>query len=386
MILRPYGVVIDGKLELGVELVMEGKTIAQIRPHTGIPENFVISPAFVNAHSHLEYRGLQDKMRAAAYWDWIREITQAKMGESEVKVRRDSITAAHENRRTGVALIGEHSDRPTAATALLSANLDGVIFQETITFFERDTRQAKIAAIRAKAVDQGKIIRRPIYLTPHAYHTVDRETLAEFGSSNKPISIHVAETELESQFTRDGSGQIGDFYRKFGFEAIQTGKDIVPTLKDLGLVRPGAQFVHCCDISAEDIESLAEGRVSIAHCPRSNTRLQCPAAPIREMLDAGIPVGLGMDSPASSGAIDMFAEMREALRVSTHRGKPITEQEVWMMATQGGAESLKFALPDLAPWEIREGLNTPLIKISLPGATTTLELIERGSPTIVSFA
>lgn len=386
MILRPYGLVIGGRLEIGLELVLRDGVIAEIRPHTGIPENFVVSPAFVNAHSHLEYRGMQGKIQATEYWPWIREITELKRHESEMKIRRDAITAAHENHKTGVALIAEHSDRPFAATALLSAGLNGVIFQETITFFERQTRRAKLASVRQKAMEQAKIFRHPIFLTPHAYHTVDRETLAEFGQSQEPISIHVAETPLESEFTRDGSGQIGEFYRTHGFDVEPTGKDIVPTLYDLGLVRPGAQFVHCCDVSADDIALLAGHGVVVAHCPRSNTRLKCPIAPVREMLDAGIPVGLGMDSPASGGPIDMFEEMREAIRVSLHRGKALAPEEVWQMATREGARSLQFALGPLPVWDIEVGSTVPLIRIAIQGPADVLDLIERGTASNVSWA
>ncbi|MBC8063981.1 MAG: hypothetical protein H7Y17_04070, partial [Chlorobia bacterium] len=75
MIVRPYGIVQSGSLQLGLEILLHGNQITEVRPHTGIPENFVVSPAFVNAHSHLEYRGMQGKLKSEEYWSWIREIT-----------------------------------------------------------------------------------------------------------------------------------------------------------------------------------------------------------------------------------------------------------------------------------------------------------------------
>lgn len=385
MIVRPYGIILDGVLEFGWELIIEGGVIREVRPHTGIPENYVVSPAFVNAHSHLEYRGMQGKMQATNYWDWIREITEFKKTESDVRVRQECIAAAHENKKTGVAVLAEHSDRPFAATAILSASAQAVIFQETITFFERDSTKEKLRQIRLKAMDQAKVLRKPVFLTPHAYHTVDRQTLADFGASNEPISIHVAETEHESELTERGEGPIADFYRRFAYEVEPTGKPIVPTLNDLGLVRPGAQFVHCCAISDSDIGLLAENQVSVAHCPRSNTRLKCPSAPVREMLSAGVKVGLGLDSPASSGQIDMFSEMREALRVSCDRSEPLTPEEVWSMATDKGAESLSFCTLGLPNWRIEPGSAVPLIKIQTPGATSTEELLMNASPAKVGW-
>lgn len=384
MILRPYGLVIDGFLELGLEILLDQGRIMEIRPHTGKPEPFVVSPAFINSHSHLEYRGLQDRMTATEYWPWIREITELKKTQADVRVRQESIAAAHENKRTGVALIAEHSDRPFAATAMVSAGLGGVIFQETITFFERETRLEKLGKVRQNALDQAKVWRKPVFLSPHAYHTVDEQTLAEFGASGEPISLHVAETSFESELTQDGTGPIADFRRQVGFEVQATGESIVGTLARLGLVRSGAQFVHCCDLDDRDIQLLTANQVSVAHCPRSNVRLKCPIAPVREMLDAGIQVGLGMDSPASGGPIDMFDEMRTARRVSLERGPEISAEEVWQMATNGRA--LDFAGQNFPAWRIEAGSTVPLIKIGVPGARSIAEVLEKASPAKVGWA
>ncbi len=385
MIVRPYGLVIDGELELGLEVLLDKGQIKEIRPHTGIPENFVVSAAFVNAHSHLEYRGMMGKVQATSYWPWIQEMVAFKKTESEVRVRQNCIAAAHENRRTGVAFVVEHSDRPFAATAMLSAGLDGVIFQETITIGKQEPLERTIAQVRMKATSQAKLWRKPVFLTPHAFHTVDKETLLAFGSSGEPISIHVAESVLESQLTRNGEGAIAEYLKQQNLAVQPSGKSIVATLDDLGLVRPGAQFVHCCDMDDADIALLAKRGVAVAHCPRSNTHLASPVAPVRRMCAAGIPVGLGLDSAASSGEIDMFDEMRTALKVSCDRNEPLTPEEVWKMATTEGASSMKFARQDLPNWQIETGSTVPLIKIHIAGATSIDEIILRGSPAKVSW-
>ncbi len=380
MLLRPYGVVLTSGLELGLEVEIEDGVITAVRPHTGMPDPFVLSPAFVNSHSHLEYRGMQEQIPDPDYWSWINELTRRKLAMSLDQVREDCYVAAKENQATGVAYIGEHSDRPFAGEALQSVGIQGVIFQETITFFMEAERLAKIELVESNK-RQNSIYFSPVYLSPHALQTVDFETLAKFGRSSDPISIHVAETPLESQLTLHGKGAMADYRRENGYTVPITGKNVVDSLKDLGLLRPKAQLVHCCDVSQTDIEKMAEGRVTISHCPRSNIRLQCPIAPIREMFDAGLTVGLGMDSAASGGPIDMFAEMRAALTQSWERGRPITADEVWSMATSGGYSSLWGE----ENWSIEVGSKTPLIKIDCDSWPTFEELIETGSPKHVSF-
>jgi cytosine/adenosine deaminase-related metal-dependent hydrolase len=365
--------ILDGRLERGLEVILEGGAIQDVRPHAGPSEPWVLSPAFVNAHSHLEYRGLQDSVQEFSYWPWIRELTRQKAAQDLDRVRNDCLLAARENREAGVGLIGEHSDRPFSGEALREAGLMGVIFQEVITFFERSSREEKLAEVDRRSSINREAFGGLVHLAPHSLYTVDRQTLREIGASGEPFSLHLAETPAETEFLRDGKGVIADFYQLHGVPFEATGLTAFETAESLGLVRQGAQLVHCCDLSQKEVVRLAASGAAVAHCPRSNLRLGCPLAPIREMLDAGVPVGLGLDSAASSGPIDMLAEMRAALQVAEQRGRPISTEEIWRMATSGGAESLRLAETG---WKIAARLSTPLIRISMEGAAHTLDLLQ----------
>lgn len=377
MIVRPYGIWLGESLELGAELVLEDGVVREIRPHTGIPEAFVLSPAFVNAHSHFEYLGLEGQVEGATYGEWIANLTRMKAAQSTPQVSADAVRAGALNRATGVAFVAEHSDRLGSGWAMLEAGLQGVIFQEVITFREREQPKSKLELVGQKAHEAGFQFGGPVYLSPHAYHTVDPATLYGLASRLGPLSIHVAETGAESEFTRTGGGPIGEFYRASGAVPVPTGQGVVETLGELGYLRRGVQFVHCCALEEGDIERLRDGGVTVAHCPRSNERLQCPRAPVREMLDAGVVVGLGLDSAASSGPIDYFAEMRSALAVSRRRGRPITADEVWSMGTESGR--LSVPIPG-DPWRIEVGSRVPMIAIEVAGAVCIEDVIEGGSP------
>jgi len=366
VILRPYGVVVKGRLEVGLEVVVDDGQITELRPHTGIPERYVLSPGFVNAHSHLEYRGLQDAIDDRAYWPWIRSLTQLKSAQDLQGVRSDTHRAARENVATGVRFIEEHSDRPFAGEALTGVGLGGVIYQELITFLERDDPAPKRAKVEEAAAANRSVF-SPVHVSPHSPYTVDEDTLRSFAEGG-PFSIHVAETPFENEFFREGKGPIADLYNQAGYPTRSTGESVLRLLARLGLVRPGAQFVHVCDIVDEEIALLAEGRVRVAHCPRSNVRLGCPPCPVRRMLEAGIDVGIGLDSPASSGPVDFFAELRGALAVSLDRREPLSAETVWRMATGHLEDSTNFA-----DW----------IGLAIEGAHSTDGLIERAEPSLV---
>ena len=367
-LLRPAALVLDGAMEFGLEVEFAHGNIVDIRPHTGLPEAFVLSPAFVNAHSHLEYRGLQGSLDSTEYMPWIRELVAAKMRQGEIEVAADCLLAARENVAAGVGAIAEHSDRIGAASAMKTVGLTGYVFQEVVTFADQD-RQAKLNEIaermQAQAADWPGIT-----ISPHAPHTVDEQTLEQWSRPEKLFSIHVGETDAENEFFRFGTGPIAGLYASLGVPVVARGISVVEFLVQIGLANSLAQFVHGCSLTSHEIGMLAERGVRLAHCPRSNRALNCPRAKVRQMLHAGMPVGLGLDSAASSGPINMFSEMQATLRTARELGEPVSGDQVWQMATTGGADSI-----DMPQWKIEVGAAPPLIAIQYAGEQTSEDLI-----------
>ncbi|MEI7986340.1 MAG: amidohydrolase family protein [Armatimonadota bacterium] len=380
--IRPYGLIINGVLERGLELAIVNGTIQEIRASSHPCESFIVSSAFVNAHSHLEYRGMQEAIDKPMFFEWIFELARLKALESPEYVREQCDLAAAENKRTGVAWIGEHSDRDGSAEAMIKHGIGGWIFHEVITLSENETPRERLEHVACRLEATRKVF-PDSSLNPHAYYTVDEDILKMMGKMSDPSSIHVAETTHESNFVRLGKGKFADRRRSQGISFNVYNLSIVEVLRDHGVLHRGVQCVHCCDVDEFDIQILAKTGVTIAHCPQSNQRLQCPHAPVREFLDAGITVGLGLDSPASGGPINMFAEMREAMAVAAKREKPLTGDEVWRMATCDGYQS--FGKPGPDAWDIYEGSSTPLIRIHVDGVKSVEELIEIGNPSKVSW-
>jgi aminodeoxyfutalosine deaminase len=374
MLLRPYACVIRGEVRWGVEVEVVDGVVTRVGVSAGVPDDYVLCPAFVNAHSHFEYRGLLGRVGGDDFFAWIREITAAKSSQELAQVAQDCQTAADENRLSGVAYVWEHSDRPGSGMAMKNAGLNGVLFQELITFNEHSDPGAKMAAVHEKAAEQFRASGIPAYVNPHAIYTVDSATLKKVVHRPGPLSVHCAESRYERMLTVHGEGPFADFQRSCGWDVKPEGMSPVALLNSYGYLRPGTQLVHCCDVDESDIARIARMGASVAHCPRSNLALSCPVAPVKRMLEAGVPVGLGMDSAASSGPIDMFEEMRCAMEVSRRRGEGLEGEEVLWMATGGGARSLR-----VPGWEIEVGSRVPLLKIGVDGIYSAEELIERGS-------
>jgi len=82
---------------------------------------------------------------------------------------------------------------------------------------------------------------------------------------------------------------------------------------ELGWVGEDVWHAHCVKLDDEGISLFAATRTGVAHCPCSNMRLASGIAPIRKMVDAGVPVGLGVDGSASNDAAHLLNEARQAM-------------------------------------------------------------------------
>ena len=163
------------------------------------------------------------------------------------------------------------------------------------------------------------------------------------------LHTHLAETADEDEFCQQTYGRTPAEY-----------------LAELDWLGPDVWLAHCVHLSDEAIASLAGTGTSVAHCPTSNGRLGAGSARVRELIDAGVPVGLGVDGAASNEAGRLVDELRSAMMVARLRGGPqaLTAREALRLATMGGARCLgrdaelgslePGKLADVAVWRLDE--------------------------------
>ena len=116
----------------------------------------------------------------------------------------------------------------------------------------------------------------------------------------------------------------------------------VEYLDSLGWLDGDVWCAHCVHLSERDVMRFSETDTGVAHCPTSNLRLGAGVAPVRELLDAGVRVGLGVDGSASNERSDLFFEVKQALLVARGRGGPtaMTAREALRLGTRGSASVL----------------------------------------------
>lgn len=114
-------------------------------------------------------------------------------------------------------------------------------------------------------------------------------------------------------------------------------------VESVGWVGDDVWHAHCVKLDDNEINLFGRTGTGICHCPSSNMRLASGIAPIRQMLDSNVKVGLGVDGSASNDSGHLLAEARQAMllqRVREENPAALSARESLEIATRGGASVL----------------------------------------------
>lgn len=186
--------------------------------------------------------------------------------------------------------------------------------------------------------DAGRYSMLRVVAAPCSPFSVSRELMRDSAELARSLGTrmhtHLAENDHDVAYSR----------AKFGMTPAEYAES-------LGWVGEDVWHAHCVKLDAAGIARFAATGTGVAHCPCSNMRLASGIAPIRRMLDAGVPVGLGVDGSASNDGAQMLGEARQAMLLA-RVGRSLepfgcdtgpaemTARHALEMATRGGARVL----------------------------------------------
>lgn len=297
----------------------------------------VVIPGLVNAHTHAAMtllRGYADDKPLEA---WLREDVwpiEAELTSEDVRVGTE--LALCEMIRSGTtAFCDMYFHERAVADAVATAGVRALLGRGVITAGTDD--DAAIADL-----DQGLAFAREYdgyaggrvrtACMPHSLTTVDEPHLTEYIAAARedalPVHYHANETLGEVEPIVDERG-----------ERPLTYAD------ERGMVGPKDFLAHGVHLNDEEIALLAARGTGVVHCPASNAKLASGMAPVRELLEAGVPVGIGTDGAASNNDLDLFDEVRDAAmigKLAANNASAVDAPTALGMATRGSAELLGF--------------------------------------------
>jgi len=364
------------------------------------------TPGLVNTHHHL-YQWLTRGLAAdAGLFDWLTELYPIWGGLDAEAVLVAARAGLARLAATGCSTTTDHHYVfPRDGGDVLAAEIDaarevGLRFHPTRGSMDLGRRHGglppdhivedidEILAVTEAAIDAhhdpapGSMLQ--IGVAPCSPFSVTEELLtgaAELARrKGVRLHTHLAETSDEDDYCRE----------RFGRSPTQY-------LADLGWLGPDVWLAHAVHLDDPAVALVAGSGTAIAHCPSSNARLGAGIARTRDLRAAGVPVGLGVDGPASNEASSLLKEVRHALLFARARGgaSELTARDALELGTMGGARALgreaeigslePGKLADVALWRLdtlHAGVADPVAALVL-GAPPPLELLlVQGRPVV----
>ena len=272
----------------------------------------ILMPGMIDIHCHTPMVLLRGAGEGLPVERWLREVMwprEAKLTPEDV---RTGMTAgAAELLANGITTSVEmyfHGDavaRGADDAGLRCLVTAPVIEDEALPRLGSWEEQLEAAAA---AVDEwASNPRIEVGIGPHAAYSVSERCLRRIADLARDtgmlVHIHVNEEEWEDGAVRERTGRAATEY-----------------LESIGLQAARVLAAHAVWMTDRDIEVFARNRVAVAHCPCSNTKHGAGIARVDDMAAAGLRLGIATDGPASHHRLDLFEEMRTAVRLSrVHR-------------------------------------------------------------------
>ena len=307
----------------------------------------VVTPGLVNTHHHLWQNLTRARAQDENLFGWLRAlypIWSAIDEEAEYAAARAGLA---ELALSGCATVFDHHYLfPPGVTGLLEAEIRAarelglriVAARGSMDLGESqgglppdavvESRDDALSATEA-AAGLADGIRVEITVAPCSPFSVTRELMTESAELARKLGLrlhtHLAETVEEEDYCRE----------LYGCTPVEY-------LEQVGWLAADVWCAHCVHLSDGDVTTFGTHDVGVAHCPTSNMRLGAGIARVRDLLDANVRVGLGVDGSASNERGDLFLEVKQSLLAARARGGPkaLTPRAALRLGTRGGADVL----------------------------------------------
>ncbi len=344
--LRIKGNLVD---EIGVNLPSHGETVVD-------SSKLVVVPGFVNTHHHF-YQTLTrniPQVQDAKLFDWLVYLYEKWKNLDEESVYISSSLAMAELAKTGctcttdhhyvypkgfegdaMALQFEAADRigmrfsPTRGSMSLSRK-DGGLPPDSVVQSEDEILLDSERCIKTFH-DPSPLAMHKVVLAPCSPFSVTKRCMLESSRLARRYGVglhtHLCETKDEEETC----------LRMYGLRPLEL-------MEECELIGEGVFYAHGIHFNDEELDKLKTTHTAVAHCPSSNMRLGSGICRVRDMLDRGITVSIGVDGSASNDSSDMLGEMRNALLLQRvkYGSTSLSARDVFKMASENGAKVLQF--------------------------------------------
>ena len=333
-ILHQHAIVIDKGIILDLLPACQARLQYQPRQLVTL-NNHVIIPGLINLHTHAAMtlmRGMADDLPLMPWLnDHIWPI-ENRFADNQF-VWDGAQLACAEMIKSGITCFNDMYFFPESCTdAAIAAGLRANIGMVVIDFptnyaSDADDYLSKGLALRDRYQHHPLL---SFCFAPHAPYTVSDKTFRRIITYAEQLGVSI-HTHLHE--TRD----------EIRISMEQHGMRPIERMYQLGLLGPNLIAVHMVHLTDHEFKLIQRYDCNVAHCPSSNMKLASGFAPVPQLLDHNINVGLGTDGAASNNRLDMLEEMRQAAliaKATSQLADILPAHQVLRMATLNGARAL----------------------------------------------
>ena len=311
--------------------------------------NHVVLPGLVNTHHHMFQCLTRALAQQSELFDWLQHLypvwsglrsehvyTAAKLAMAELLLAGCTTASDHhyifpndvqlEDEIRAAQEIGIRFHASRGAMSL--GESDGGLPPDHLVEREKDILRDTRRLIETWHDPEPQSMLR-IVVAPTSPFSVSVDLMRESAAMARAYGVnlhtHLAENVKDISYSQEN----------FGMDPGQYAEDV-------GWVGNDVWHAHCVQLNADEVGLFARTGTGVCHCPSSNMRLASGIAPVRQMLDAGVNVGLGVDGSASNDSGHLLGEARQAMLLQRALGDPagLSAREALEMATLGGASVL----------------------------------------------
>jgi cytosine/adenosine deaminase-related metal-dependent hydrolase len=387
----------------GGYVVVDGSQIAEVGPGP-VPDRLaagrqvdasgcLATPGLVNTHHHLYQWATRGRAVDATLFGWLTELypVWARIDEQVVRaaataalawLARSGCTTTMDHHyvfpRAGGDVLGATVEaatevglrfHPTRGSMDLGESSGGLPPDDVVEHIDAIIGATQAAIDRFHDPSPGSMLR--IGVAPCSPFTASRDLLTESAALARDAGVrlhtHLAETSDEDAYCLE----------HFGMRPAEY-------LDSLGWLGGDVWLAHCVHLDDSGIARLAAAGSGVAHCPRSNARLGAGICRTRALLDAGAPVGLGVDGAASNEASSLIGEVGAAAWFARAAGGPqaMTALQALELGTLGGARLLgrEAEIGSLEPGKLADVALWRLDTLPHAGIADAVAALVLGSP------
>lgn len=337
--------------------------------------NQVLSPGFVNAHTHcygVLAHGIHPQKPVVDFWSFLEDFWWPQIENALTIEMICTATALRcaDMIQSGVTSFYDCTEAPNALPGVLSAQeqiVKNAGLRAILSFEATERISAENGQLGLKEnADFVKACRDHAGLIQgmmchHTLFTCSDKFIRQAYSLAEELDCllhaHVSEGTFEPEFS----------LKKYNQRPLQH-------YQSLGVLSPRFLASQCVQIDDTEIDLLAQTQTKVSHMPLSNCEVGGGIAPIPQLTSLKTTLGLGSDGYID----DFFQVMRGAFLI--HKANQVNPQVmpaplVWYLATEGGTQALD--LKNVGRIEKGWKADLQLIDAKLPTPLTASNLYEQ---------